>query len=158
MYRRQSPGQAVIAVEEVLAPCGAPPARCLCRAARPHRFEQRSPPLSVRQRRHRNPPHRFMSVPSQDHFVTSFGAAHQFGQLPLGFGNGNSHGFALMDLWNRSFDKMDHLMVHVNRSHAPATLASLSWVLVSKSEASWRSCNWLSGVPPVVGTLCPPVT
>jgi hypothetical protein len=35
-----------------------------------------------------------MPMPGQDHFVAGFGATHQFGQLSLGFGDGNPHGFS----------------------------------------------------------------
>jgi len=36
--------------------------------------------------------------------------------------------------------------------------ASLSCVLVSKSVASWRSCNWLEGSPKVQLTMRPRLT
>jgi hypothetical protein len=89
MYRRQSSGQAVIAVEEILASRGAGPGRCFCSGALAYGFEQRSASLPVGSRHYRNQPHGFVSVPGQDYFVTGLGAAYEFGQLSLCFSNGN---------------------------------------------------------------------
>src|SRR5690242_19903543 len=55
----------------------------------------------------------------------------------------------------------DHPPAGLQRSGtglAQLRAASLSWVLVSKSPASWRSCNWLEGSPEVRLTMRPRLT
>jgi hypothetical protein len=93
--RRRPSGQAVVAIEKVLTPSGIRPGRC--RTANSNFFEQRSPVVSVQYSRDRNQPNGFLPMPGQDDFITRSGATHQFGQLFLGVGDGNPHGFCFLE-------------------------------------------------------------